>query len=142
MKKILGLAASAALASAALWGAGTAVAAPDVVGEPYSDAASEIVSGGGSAHVAVRVGSRLPQDDCIVTNAWDRTFTRPMIDDVYYEQSSGEVNLALNCNGDHATATNAGTSVGNPAGREAKLAAEQSATEEESELAEVSSPGF
>lgn len=146
MQHILRLAgagvASAAAISAALWGASTAAAAPDVTGDTYADAVSTIENAGGSANVAVRVGARLPQDECIVTNAWNGSFTRPMINDVYYEQSSGEVNLALNCNGDHATATNPGTSVGNPAGREAKLAAEQSQTGEESTLAEVSSPDF
>ncbi|ABK74754.1 hypothetical protein [Mycolicibacterium smegmatis] len=124
----------------AFCGAGMAAAAPDVVGQPYSDAVTAIEDGGGTPHVAVTVGSRLPQDECIVTNAWTTTAVVPMTDDVYWERSDNVVQLSLNCAGDHATATNPGASVASTLGREAKEAADEAATSEESELAEVSTP--
>ena len=52
---------SAAGFAFAVMGAGAAQAAPDVVGQTYSDAVSAIEDGGGTAHVAVSVGSRLPR---------------------------------------------------------------------------------
>lgn len=124
----------------ALCGAGVAAAAPDVVGQPYSDAVTAIEDEGGTPHVAVAVGSRLPQDECIVTNAWQTSAVVPMTDDVYWERNDDVIQLALNCAGDHATATNPGASLGTPAGREAKAAADEAATAEEGELAEVSTP--
>ena len=140
MKKLIvigsGSAVAAAAACAALFGAGVAAAAPDVVGDTYADASEAIEEDGDSAVVASRVGDKLDQDDCIVTNAWDASFLR--ID----EASSGEVMLALNCNGAFATATNPGTSVQHPLGREAKSQAEEEAAEqEEQELAEAATPG-
>jgi hypothetical protein len=130
-----GSAVVAIAASAALFGAGVAAAAPDVVGDTYADAEEAISDDGDSAVVAARVGDKLDQDDCIVTNAWDASFLR--ID----ESSSGEVMLALNCNGAYATATNPGTSVQHPLGREAKTQAEEEAAEqEEQELAEAATP--
>lgn len=129
-----------ASASVALFGSGVAAAAPDVVGQPYSDAAAAIEEEGSTAFIAVTVGGSLPQDECIVTNAWDAPFIRPMTDDVYYEQAQGEVMLALNCAGGYATATNPGASLLSPAGREAKAAADEAAAAEEQELAEVSTP--
>jgi hypothetical protein len=130
-----GSAVVAVAASAALFGAGVAAAAPDVVGDTYADAEEAISDDGDSAVVAARVGDKLDQDDCIVTNAWDASFLR--ID----ESSSGEVMLALNCNGAYATATNPGTSVQHPLGREAKTQAEEEAAEqEEQELAEAATP--
>jgi hypothetical protein len=130
-----GPAVAAVAASAALFGAGTAAAAPDVVGDTYSDAEEAIQNSGGSAVVASRFGDKLDQGDCIVTNAWDASFLR--ID----SSASGEVAVALNCNGAFATATNPGTSVQHPLGRAAKSKAEEEAAEqEEQELAEASTP--
>ena len=48
--------------------------------------------------------------------------------------------MSLNCPGGHATATNPGASVASPLGREDKTAADEAATAEASELAEVSTP--
>lgn len=123
-----------AAAAAALLGAGTAAAAPDVVGDTYSDAVEAIEDDGGSAVVAARVGDKLEQDDCIVTNAWDSAFLR-------IDSSDEQVSLALNCAGSYATATNPGASVQNPLGREAKSAAEEEAAEQEQqELEEAATP--
>ncbi|AKS32441.1 hypothetical protein [Mycolicibacterium goodii] len=124
----------------AFCGAGIATAAPDVVGQPYADAVTAIEDEGGTPHVAVTVGSRLPQDECIVTNAWQTSAVVPMTDDVYWERNDDVIQLALNCAGGHATATNPGASVASPLGREAKAAADEAATAEEGELAEVSTP--
>ncbi|KWX24692.1 MULTISPECIES: hypothetical protein [Mycolicibacterium] len=142
MKKLIVLGAGAAVAASAavssLLGAGIAAAAPDVVGQTYSDAATAIEDDGGTPKVAVTVGSKLSQDDCIVTNAWDAPFMRD--DGGEFAHADGEVMVALNCDGGHATATNPGASVASPAGREAKAAADEAAAAEEEELAEASTP--
>lgn len=139
MKKLIVLGAgplvAAAAASAVLFGAGTAAAAPNVVGEKYSDAQEAIEEGGGTAVVASRFGDKMDEGDCIVTNAWDASFLRVGEDD------GGQVNVALNCNGAYATAKNPGTSVQNPLGRQAKTEAEkEAADQEEQELAEPVTP--
>ena len=145
MKKLIVLGAGpvvAAAASALLFGAGTAAAAPDVVGQKYSDAQSAIEEGGGSAVIASRFGDKLDEGDCIVTNAWDASFLR--ID----AAADGQVNVALNCNGAYATATNPGTSVQDPLGRAAKAKADEeaakaekeAAAQEEQQLAEAATP--
>jgi hypothetical protein len=125
-----GLAFAVAAATSLLFGAGIASAAPDVVGDTYSDAQEAIQESGGSAVVASRFGDKLDESDCIVTNAWDASFLR--ID----SSDDSQVNVALNCSGAYASATNPGTSVQNPLGREAKTEAEKEAAEqEEQELA-------
>jgi hypothetical protein len=129
-----GPAVAVAAASAALFGAGVAAAAPDVVGQTYADAVEAIEEGGDTVVVASRVGDKLEQDECIVTNAWDSSFLR-------IDASDTQVNLALNCAGSYASATNPGTSVQHPLGREAKTQAEEEAAEqEEQELAEAATP--
>ncbi|OBI77728.1 hypothetical protein A5664_19130 [Mycolicibacterium fortuitum] len=130
-----GAAAATGAAVSLLFGAGVAAAAPDVVGQTYSDASSAIEDSGSSAKVAVTVGSKLSQGDCIVTNAWDAPFVRDG------SHASGEVMVALNCDGAHATANHPGASVASPAGREAKAAddleaAKQAYAEQQAQLAE------
>jgi hypothetical protein len=129
-----GAAVAATAVSAALWGAGMASAAPDVVGDTYSDAATAIEQQGGTPVVATRVGSGADEGDCIVTNAWDASFVREG------ESAGGEVMVALNCNGDVASAGKPGNSAASPAGREAKAAQEEAATAEEEQLEGVSTP--
>jgi len=132
----------AASASMALFGSGVASAAPDVVGQTYADAVTAIEDEGGTAVVAARVGDKLEQDECIITNAWDAPFLRDVGD--AFEHADSEVMLSLNCAGGYATATNPGASLLSPAGREAKAAADeaaaQAAAEEEAALEEVSTP--
>lgn len=138
MKKLVvgaGSVVGAGAAAALLFGAGVAAAAPDVVGQTYSDASSTIENSGSSAKVAVTVGSKLSQGECIVTNAWDAPFVRDG------NHASGEVMVALNCEGDHATATHPGASVASPAGRQAKAAedleeAKQAYAEQQAQLAQ------
>ncbi|CRZ18810.1 hypothetical protein [Mycolicibacterium neworleansense] len=132
--------ASAAGFAFAVVGAGTAGAAPDVVGQTYSDAVTAIEDGGGTAHVAVTVGSRLPRDECIVTNAWTVRQLVPQTSDTYYEYREDVTQVALNCDGDHATEEHPGASVASPAGREAKQAADEAAQAEQEGIAEASTP--
>ncbi|MFI5510143.1 hypothetical protein ACIA48_21970 [Mycobacterium sp. NPDC051804] len=140
MKKLIVLGAGSvfavAAASSLLFGAGIAAAAPDVVGDKYSDAEEAIKDGGGTAVVASRFGDKLDEGDCIVTNAWDASFLR--ID----SSDDSQVNVVLNCSGAYATATNPGASTQNPLGREAKSQAEEEAAQqEEEELAAPETPG-
>jgi hypothetical protein len=127
--------AAAVTASAALFGAGIAGAAPDVVGDTYSDAESAIQQTGGTAIVATRTGSGAETGDCIVTNAWNASFIREG------ESSSGDVMVALNCSGDVASAGKPGYSAASPVGREAKAAQEEAEAAEQQELEAVSTPG-
>lgn len=128
-----GAAVATAAVTASLWGAGVAGAAPDVVGDTYSDAETAIQQSGAQSIVATRVGGRANEGDCIVTNAWDAPFLR--------ESGSPEVMVALNCNADVASANTPGNSLGSPQGREAKAAQDEAAAAEEEPLEEVSTPG-
>ncbi|OBG85286.1 hypothetical protein A5733_10660 [Mycobacterium sp. NS-7484] len=142
MKKLIVVGAGTAVATGAavslLFGSGLAAAAPDVVGQKYSDASAAIEDSGASAKVAVTVGSKLSQGDCIVTNAWDAPFVRDGGGE--FGHADGEVMVALNCDGDHATAEHPGASVASPAGREAKAAADEAAAEQQQQLEQVSTP--
>lgn len=131
---------SAAGFAFAVAGAGAAQAAPDVVGQTYSDAVTAIEDGGGSAHVAVTVGSRLPRDECIVTNAWTVRQLVPQTSDTYFEYKEDVTQVALNCDGDHATEEHPGASIASPAGREAKAAEDEAAAAEQEPIAEASTP--
>ncbi|MBU8810984.1 hypothetical protein [Mycolicibacterium goodii] len=135
---LVGAAVAATSASTALFGAGAAAAAPDVVGQTYADASTAIEDSGGTPKIAVTVGSKLSQDDCIVTNAWDAPFMRDVGGE--FGHAEGEVMVALNCDGDHATATHPGASIASPAGREAKAAADEAEAAEQEQLEEVSTP--
>ncbi|TGB40256.1 hypothetical protein [Mycolicibacterium peregrinum] len=143
MKIAIGLGSAIGMSAAgfafAVMGAGAAQAAPDVVGQTYSDAASAIEDGGGTAHVAVTVGSRLPRDECIVTNAWTVRQLVPQTSDTYYEYREDVTEVSLNCDGDHATETHPGASIASPAGREAKAAEDEAAAQQEP-IAEASTP--
>ena len=125
--------------SMALLGTGVAAAA-DYDGQTYADAAAAIEEAGDTPIVATRVGSQLPQDQCLVVNSQDHSYLRDPPDDVYVLSATDEVRLNLNCAGGYATVTNPGASVASPAGREARAAADEAAAAEEQELAEVSTP--
>jgi hypothetical protein len=129
----------AAAAAVAMFGMGIA-AADDYAGQTYADASSAASDAGQTVIVANRVGDKLPQDECIVTRSWDAPFVRDVDFQGEFGHASDEVMLSLNCNGDHATATNPGASVASPEGREAKVAADQAAAEEQQTLEEVSTP--
>ena len=137
---VLGTGGVAAMAlSMALLGTGVAAAA-DYDGQTYADAAAAIEQAGDTPIVATRIGSQLPQDECLVVNSQDHSYLRDPPDDVYVLSATNEVRLNLNCAGGYATATNPGASVASPAGREARAAADEAAAAEEQELAEVSTP--
>jgi hypothetical protein len=125
-----------ATVSAGLFGAGVAGAAPDVVGDTYSDAKTAIRQSGASAVVATRVGSGADEGDCIVTNAWDASFIREG-----RNANGREVMVALNCNSQVASAGKSGNSAASPAGREAKAAQQQADAAERRQLEAVSTPG-
>jgi len=125
--------------SMALLGTGVAAAA-DYDGQTYADAAAAIEQAGDTPIVATRIGSQLPQDECLVVNSQNHSYLRDPPDDVYVLSATNEVRLNLNCAGGYATATNPGASVASPAGREARAAADEAAAAEEQELAEVSTP--
>jgi hypothetical protein len=129
---------AAAAASTALFGAGIAAAAPDVVGMEWGDAQSTIEDEGGTPVVAVRYGSHAESDECLVTGAWDAPFMRDVGD--AFEHADSEVLVALNCDGSYASAVNPGPSALSPEARAAKAAEEEAAAAEEEELAEVSTP--
>jgi hypothetical protein len=136
-----------AVSASALLGTGVAAAVPDgVVGQTYADASTALDDAGDTGKVAVTVGGRLSQDECIVTNAWDAPFVRDTNWAGFFEHASGEVLLSLNCNGTYASATNAGPSVASTEGRSARAAAEEAAAEEaaaaqQSEEAELAAAG-
>jgi hypothetical protein len=92
-----------------------------VVGLPYSDARAMISQDGGTPIVATRTGGVAAEDDCLVTNAWDAPFVRNG------SAASGEVMVALNCNGGLATAGSPGNSAASPEGRQAKAAEDDNA---------------
>ena len=101
---------------------GHAVAAaspPDVVGEKYSVAAAALSKAGLNPVISVTVGSRLPQDQCIVTSIVDHKYLRPESGATFNAFGWGEVALSLNCNGGYATAGTPGASLGSPEGRKA-----------------------
>lgn len=131
----LGIGALASAAAAmALFGTATA-AADDYVGQTYADASEAMDEEGLDPIIATRVGDKLEEDDCIVTAAWEPPFLRGVGDD--FEHSEDEMLVSLNCAGAFATATNPGTSVANPLGREPKKQAEE---EEAAELEEAATP--
>jgi hypothetical protein len=121
-------AAGIAMGALGLFGAGTASAAPDVVGMTYGDAVTKIEDGGGTAKIAVTVGDR--QDamgDCLVTSATDAPFVRDSGGS--FGHADSEVLLALNCNRGAATATTPGASAASPEGKDFTAKAEAAAAQ-------------
>jgi hypothetical protein len=132
---------AAAFGAVALFGAGTASAAPDVEGMTYEDAVAAIEEDGGIPKIAVTFGDR--QDAmgaCLVTRVTDGSYVRPIAGDVYYGPDEGDVLLTLNCNRGVATATTPGASAASVTGREFQAKAEEAAAaaqNEEDELADA-----
>jgi hypothetical protein len=103
-------------------GSGVAEAAsqPNVVGQKYSDASSQLSSAGLSVVVSTTVGDTVDRSDCIVTRQQGRTEPAPE------NTSASPVNqvlLALNCGAPVASATTSGNSLASPEGRAAAAAA-------------------
>jgi hypothetical protein len=98
-------------------GAGIAAAAPDVVGQTYRDAKSNIQATGAAAIIATKTGGLAELDECIVTQAWDKpTVTPPR------EAPKRAVWVALSCNAAIASPGSPGNSAASPEGRQALIA--------------------
>jgi hypothetical protein len=105
MDKAVLLSASIALTSVASIALGSVVAQaasqPNVVGQKYSDATSQLSGAGLSAVVSTTVGDTVDRADCIVTREQSRTEPAP-------ENSSAspvnQVLLSLNCGAPVASA--------------------------------------
>jgi hypothetical protein len=121
-------AAGIAMGALGLFGAGTASAAPDVVGMTYGDAVTKIEDGGGTAKIAVTVGDRqAAMGDCLVTSATDAPFVRDSGGS--FGHADSEVLLALNCNRGAASATTPGASAASPEGKDFTAKAEAAAAQ-------------
>jgi hypothetical protein len=118
----LSVTATAACVVMALFGSVVAHAAsqPDVVGQKYSDAASQLSSAGLSVVVSTTVGDTVARPSCIVTHQESRTEAPP-------ENTSAspvsQVLISLNCGAPVASATSSGNSLASPEGRAAAAAA-------------------
>jgi hypothetical protein len=97
-----------------------ASSAPNVVGQKYSDAASQLSTAGLSVVVSTTVGDTVARPSCIVTNQESRTEVPP-------ENTSAspvsQVLISLNCGAPVASATSSGNSLASPEGRAAAAAA-------------------
>jgi hypothetical protein len=124
MNKAVQFSASIVLTSVAAIALGRVVAQaasqPDVVGQKYSDATSQLSGAGVSVVVSTTVGDRVDRADCIVTRQQARTEAAP-------ENTSAspvtQVLLSLNCGAPVASATSSGNSLASPEGRAAAAAA-------------------
>jgi hypothetical protein len=109
--------------TSAMFGTGVASADQDLVGMTYSEASAAIQQTGSAAQVSARVGDRLSESDCLVTGA-----TRSAVPPRGFDGAGSKIVLvALDCNGNVASATNPGYSAGSPEGR--KLIQEQHVNE-------------
>ncbi|WP_347685279.1 hypothetical protein [Mycobacterium sp. B14F4] len=126
MRNLLaGAVAAAIAASAALFGAGSANAVPDVVDRPYKDAKKIIQRSGGTPVIAAKFGNGADEANCLVTNAWDAGY--PRVNSRGRIANNRDVLVALNCNGKLAAPGSAGNSALSPVGREAKAEQERKA---------------
>jgi hypothetical protein len=116
---VLTATASGALtASIALWGSGVAHA-DDYAGKTYADASSALSNAKLKAHIAGRVGDKLPDAQCVVT----RSESAPWKKGAKFGAVTDTVLLYLNCNAPVASAAKPGNSAASPAGRAALAAA-------------------
>jgi hypothetical protein len=100
-------------------GAGVAAAAPDVVGQTYKDAKTNIQATGAAVIIATKTGGLAELDECIVTQAWDKPSVTPP-----RKAPKNEVWVALSCNAAVASPGSPGNSAASPEGREALIAEE------------------
>ena len=105
--------------------AAQAASQPNVVGQKYSDATSQLSSAGVSVVVSTTVGDTVSRPDCIVTRQQGRTEAAP---ENTSASATNQVLLALNCGAQVATATSAGNSLASPEGRAAAAAAASKAS--------------
>jgi PASTA domain-containing protein len=123
--KAVCLGASIAVTTVAALALGSVVAQaasqPNVVGQKYGDATSQLSAAGLSVVVSTTVGDTVDRPDCIVTRQQGRTEPAP-------ENSSAspvsQVLLSLNCGAPVASATSSGNSLASPEGRAAAAASQ------------------
>lgn len=113
MKFAIGTAAAAVAMS--LFGAGIA-AADQYAGQTYGDAASAISQSGRTAIIAGRVGSLLPDDECIVARSQSPSWLKGP----NFQRITGTVLVYLNCNQVLAGPGVPGNSAASPEGQQAK----------------------
>lgn len=116
MKKlvsIVAVVAGAAIAQAAL--VPGSAAADSLTGKTYSEVAAKISEWDGKAIIKSVIGSRLPTDECVVTN-WHRGSFRTSSGG----KRGGEFLLTLNCNARVAGPGVPGNSAVTAAGKQAK----------------------
>ena len=102
-------------AASAVCAMGVANAEPDLSGMKYSEAKTQIQNMGATPQVSARVGDRLSEDDCLVTG-----HTRSAVPPHGFPGAGSTIVLvALDCNGNVASATNPGYSAASPEGRAA-----------------------
>ncbi|MCW2520610.1 MAG: hypothetical protein JWR46_3229 [Mycobacterium sp.] len=136
VKKIL-VASVGALGSAAValaLGGGIASADDGVVGQTYKDAKAALSQRGLTPVVASTVGDRKDWDNCIVTSATPA----PGIDG-FGNQSSGKMNVNLNCYAKYSTGQWPGFSIQSPEGQkiyQADLAAKKAREAQEAAAAQ------
>ena len=97
-----------------------ATSQPSVVGQKYSDAASQLSAAGVSVVVSTTVGDSVARPNCIVSRQESRTEAPPE------NTSAAPVNqmlISLNCGAPLASATSSGNSLASPEGRAAASAA-------------------
>ncbi|MBJ7339943.1 hypothetical protein [Mycolicibacterium sp.] len=138
MKNILvvGVGALGCAAAAIALSSGIASADDGVVGQTYKDAKAALSQQGLTPVVASTVGDRKDWDSCIVTSA-----TRAPGLDGFGNQSSGKMNVNLNCYSTYGTALWPGFSIQSPEGRkmhDADVAAKQQAQAEQAAAAQQS----
>jgi hypothetical protein len=124
VNKVILLGASITATSVMLIVVGSAVAQaasqPNVVGQKYGDASSQLSSAGLSVVVSTTVGDTVDRSNCIVTRQQGRTEPAPE------NTSASPVNqvlLSLNCGAPVASAKSSGNSLASPEGRVAATAA-------------------
>jgi beta-lactam-binding protein with PASTA domain len=124
VKKAIIFSASVVATGVAVIGLGNDVAQaasqPNVVGQKYSDAASQLSTAGLSVVVSTTVGDTVARPNCVVTRQEGRTEAPP-------ENSSAspvsQVLLSLNCGAPVASATSSGNSLASPEGKAAAASA-------------------
>jgi hypothetical protein len=123
MKKFIVFTASTVGAIAvlmAMFGGGVA-AADGYAGQTYADASSALTKASLKGVIAGRVGSTLPDPQCVVTRSEKAHWVH--VSAKKFANIKDTVLLFLNCNATVATVTTAGNSAASPEGRAAMAAA-------------------
>jgi hypothetical protein len=97
-------------------GVGAATAAPPFYGQTYAKASATIKANGSTPAIATVIGSQVPTDDCVVTNA----YMSITLDSTGRRAHRNTWMLELNCNSAVAQPGKPGNSVTTPEGKKAK----------------------